>query len=709
MADIRFNTSNGLSVGTSQTASIDNINNATFLTLSVAGASTLASTSVSSLSVTGTASFSVIPTQPTPVLNSNSTQSATTAFYFNQKSNIAPTMNGVATIGSSTLWATANHIHPSDTSRLTVINPSGTGALTLAGGTVTSNTPVVNLTQTWNSSGVSFSGISLVITNTASATNSKAFDITIGQNKFGVNVNGSVIQTLASPNLARDIVGINGSRHAREYQDLNDYNVTQGIGGATTNTENFEWGFTWNGKWDDVSSSYIKDRSNAGDHAVMFRIDKKFRNQWWFSDGTIVSSPIVWTKRVDFDLPNKSYIFDGAINSTTLTTSGVVTSGSLVLSGAISGATTIAASGVITSTVATGTAPLTVASTTLVNNLTATNTQHILGGGAGAFVYQSASNVTAFTTAGVAGQVLKSSGGTAPAWVNGTISGIALGSNLNNLTFSNVAGAAIGTTYNGGTAKTISYLTVGAAPAAGSTSVITLGTISTGIWNATTIATNKGGTGITTIGTTNQMLGVNNAATGLEYKTFVSTDNSLSFVHTAGQIDVKLVGTIPGNVNFSGDLSVGGSSPNHKFLVVAATGNTDVKGTLTIAGKVTTNDIGVQRIALNDGSAEVTLTDVNSLLAVATGANTLITVSNAYKAVEFLVKCNVASAGAFQMVKLLAICDGATSTSVVEYGNVEIGETGASYDVTATSGAMSLVATTTIANSSFTVIATAIK
>ena len=50
---------------------------------------------------------------------------------------------------------------------------------------------------------------------------------------------------------------------------------------------------------------------------------------------------------------------------------------------------------------------------------------------------------------------------------NSTISGISLGSNLNNLTFNNGgSGASSGTTYNGNTAQTISYNTIGAQPLA---------------------------------------------------------------------------------------------------------------------------------------------------------------------------------------------------------------------------------------------------
>ena len=59
------------------------------------------------------------------------------------------------------------------------------------------------------------------------------------------------------------------------------------------------------------------------------------------------------------------------------------------------------------------------------------------------------------------------------------------------------SGVASGTTFDGSVARTISYNTIGAAPTIGSTSITTLGTISTGTWSGTTIGTTKGGTGLT--------------------------------------------------------------------------------------------------------------------------------------------------------------------------------------------------------------------
>ena len=66
----------------------------------------------------------------------------------------------------------------------------------------------------------------------------------------------------------------------------------------------------------------------------------------------------------------------------------------------------------------------------------------------------------------------------------------------NALTFTNTGiGAISGTSFNGSSAKEVSYNSIGAAPAIGSTSIITLGNISSGTWAANVIGSNYGGAG----------------------------------------------------------------------------------------------------------------------------------------------------------------------------------------------------------------------
>jgi hypothetical protein len=58
--------------------------------------------------------------------------------------------------------------------------PSSGSALTLTGGTVTASAPLISATQTWNSSGTTFTGFRLNATNTASATASLLADFQVG-------------------------------------------------------------------------------------------------------------------------------------------------------------------------------------------------------------------------------------------------------------------------------------------------------------------------------------------------------------------------------------------------------------------------------------------------------------------------------------------------------------------------------------------------
>lgn len=60
---------------------------------------------------------------------------------------------------------------------------------------------------------------------------------------------------------------------------------------------------------------------------------------------------------------------------------------------------------------------------------------HLVGGTDGSLVFQRKANETAFLTPGPAGQALVSDFTAGPKWVNGTISGVPLGSNLGNLAF----------------------------------------------------------------------------------------------------------------------------------------------------------------------------------------------------------------------------------------------------------------------------------
>jgi hypothetical protein len=70
------------------------------------------------------------PTAPTAGADTNTTQLATTAFVLGQAGTSAPSMNGSAAIGTSTRFARADHVHPTDTSRAPLASPALTGTPT---------------------------------------------------------------------------------------------------------------------------------------------------------------------------------------------------------------------------------------------------------------------------------------------------------------------------------------------------------------------------------------------------------------------------------------------------------------------------------------------------------------------------------------------------------------------------------------------------
>lgn len=71
-----------------------------------------------------------VPTAPTAGGDTSTTQIATTAFVLGQAASTAPPMDGTAAVGTSRKFARADHVHPSDTSRAPVSNPTFTGTVT---------------------------------------------------------------------------------------------------------------------------------------------------------------------------------------------------------------------------------------------------------------------------------------------------------------------------------------------------------------------------------------------------------------------------------------------------------------------------------------------------------------------------------------------------------------------------------------------------
>jgi hypothetical protein len=73
--------------------------------------------------------FTGTPSAPTAALGVSTTQLATTAYVMNAASIAAPLMNGTAAVGVGMTWARSDHVHPSDTSKLSLSGGTMTGVL----------------------------------------------------------------------------------------------------------------------------------------------------------------------------------------------------------------------------------------------------------------------------------------------------------------------------------------------------------------------------------------------------------------------------------------------------------------------------------------------------------------------------------------------------------------------------------------------------
>lgn len=79
-------------------------------------------------------------------------------------------------------------------------------------------------------------------------------------------------------------------------------------------------------------------------------------------------------------------------------------------------------------------------------------------------------------------------------------------------------------------------------------------TFSSSTWQATPIARLYGGTGITTSGSANQVLGMNAGASSMEYKTITGTTNQIDIAQGVGSVTASL----PANVTITGKMNVAG-------------------------------------------------------------------------------------------------------------------------------------------------------
>jgi hypothetical protein len=265
--------------------------------------------------------------------------------------------------------------------------------------------------------------------------------------------------------------------------------------------------------------------------------------------------------------------FAGAITDETGTGSVVLaTSPTLVtpVLGAATG-TSLSVSGQLTSTVATGTAPLVVTSTTPVANLsiggnaaTATTATNIVGGLSGSIPYQTAAGSTSLLPKGTNGQILTLDAGL-PAWTTSSavtsVGTIAASSTANGASItSNVLNLAPADGTNSGVVTTAAQTFAGAKTFSGNTSISGSNTFTVG-------------TGATTLGGTLAVTG----ATALNGNTSISGSNTFA----VGTGATSLGGTlgVTGATTLNGNTSVSGTN-----TLTVGTGATTLGGTLAVTG-----------------------------------------------------------------------------------------------------------------------------
>lgn len=84
--------------------------------------------------------FTGTPGAPTAAADTNTTQIATTAYVLGQAGSVTPLINGTAAVGTSLKYARADHVHPTDTTRAPLASPGLTGTPTAPTAAADTNT-----------------------------------------------------------------------------------------------------------------------------------------------------------------------------------------------------------------------------------------------------------------------------------------------------------------------------------------------------------------------------------------------------------------------------------------------------------------------------------------------------------------------------------------------------------------------------------------
>ncbi len=177
---------------------------------------------------------------------------------------------------------------------------------------------------------------------------------------------------------------------------------------------------------------------------------------------------------------------------------------------------------------------------------------------------------------------------------------------------------------------------------AGTTNISTVGVISSGTWNGSTITIPRGGTGLTSLGSINALLGVAGSGTSLEYKSVIEGDG-ISVIYGAGSVSLAVRALATGAISASASgVSVNVDSVNNSTAVVS--------NAIIVPG------------AANKTIASATATQIVDSVPIAT-----------YAAAEWLVVVKNGTTGRYAC-KIVAVNLGTgTNVDFAEYGIVQVG------------------------------------
>jgi len=253
-------------------------------------------------------------------------------------------------------------------------------------------------------------------------------------------------------------------------------------------------------------------------------------------------------------------------------------------------------------------------------------------------------------------------------------------------------------------------------------SLTSVGTITTGTWNATTIATNKGGTGLTSFTSGGAVYATSTSALTTGTLPVASGGTGLTSGTSGGVLYYSASGTLASSGALTANaLVIGGGAGSAPSTTTTGTGVLTFLGTPSSANlaAAVTDETGSGALVFGTAPTITTslglststptaigLLKVATLTTSATTANQVVdsNSSTTYRCVEYFIQ--IVSGTSYHITKLLVVHDG-TTAYVTEYGSVSTADI-ATFDADISGGNIRLLTTPTNAVTTYKVIGTLI-